>query len=246
MDILHMNSVKHNVLSGIKRYINEFFILFLAITASFFVENFRESVVERHRENQYIASLISDLQTDTTEMTQIQGKIKVMVKGIDSLLRVLEKPENEYTISRLYYYSFKYLGSASLFNSTDRTITQLKNAGGLRLIQKDGASDSIMIYYNLIENLEYNTEFNLKLFDRILTMMKEMFEFKALKFCDINPDHSDKNLKIHMSTSNQMNVFYNEVMIYGSSLKEYNILLKEQHKKAEKLIAFLKDGYDLD
>jgi hypothetical protein len=44
------------------------------------------------------------------------------------------------------------------FISSDRTIKQLKNAGGLRLIRKQGASDSIMAYDELIDRFYYSQD----------------------------------------------------------------------------------------
>ena len=39
---------------GWKHYVNEFLILFLALSLGFFVENLREYNVERHREKEFI------------------------------------------------------------------------------------------------------------------------------------------------------------------------------------------------
>jgi hypothetical protein len=42
-------------------YFWEFFMLFLAVTLGFLVENWREHVVEHRREKQFIETLIEDL-----------------------------------------------------------------------------------------------------------------------------------------------------------------------------------------
>jgi hypothetical protein len=41
-------------------------MLFLAVFSGFLAENIREQSVERHREKQFMQSLLSDLSTDTT------------------------------------------------------------------------------------------------------------------------------------------------------------------------------------
>jgi hypothetical protein len=44
------------------------------------------------------------------------------------------------------------------FQSNDRTITQLKNSGGMRLIRSEQAVDSIIAYQKLVELVQTNHE----------------------------------------------------------------------------------------
>ena len=46
----------------------EFLMLFIAITLGFFVENYREVLVDRQKEKEIIASFINDLETDIKEL----------------------------------------------------------------------------------------------------------------------------------------------------------------------------------
>jgi hypothetical protein len=52
-------------------YFWEFFMLFLAVTLGFFVENQREHLVEQQREKQFIRSLFNDIKADTTNLVRI-------------------------------------------------------------------------------------------------------------------------------------------------------------------------------
>ncbi len=65
---------------------------------------------------------------------------------IDSLLFYLNHPEREKHTNEIYYNVGGVLAKGIPFNNHDRTITQLKNAGGLRLIRNKKVSDSIIIY----------------------------------------------------------------------------------------------------
>ena len=49
-------------------YLWEFFMLFLAVTAGFFVENQREHIVEHRREKEFMVSLVKDLESDTSSI----------------------------------------------------------------------------------------------------------------------------------------------------------------------------------
>ena len=66
-------------------YFWEFFMLFLAVTLGFLVENQREHYVEHLREKQFMRLMIADLQADTTEMNTVLRKIKIRRQHIDSM-----------------------------------------------------------------------------------------------------------------------------------------------------------------
>ncbi|TMI97340.1 MAG: hypothetical protein E6H08_02350, partial [Bacteroidetes bacterium] len=54
-------------------YFWEFFMLFLAVTLGFFVENQREHFIEDQREKKYAQSLYSDLKLDTARVSFIKS-----------------------------------------------------------------------------------------------------------------------------------------------------------------------------
>ena len=126
-------------------YLFEFLMLFLAISAGFLVENLREHYIENKREKVLIKSFVEDLKQDTAKITSnIQlrnSKILVM----DSLIKLLNSPDPNHDGQSLYYWGRRVTRS-TLFQSNDRTIKQLKNAGGLRLIRNQTASNTIMTY----------------------------------------------------------------------------------------------------
>ena len=63
-----------------KEYITEFFMLFLAVFAGFLAESYLEYRTERHKEHDYLASMVKDLQLDTADMNY---KIKNMTMLIE-------------------------------------------------------------------------------------------------------------------------------------------------------------------
>lgn len=65
-------------------YFWEFFMLFLAVTLSFFVENRREHYIEHQRAKVYAKSMVKNLQTDTAELKQIIYRSEFAVRYIDS------------------------------------------------------------------------------------------------------------------------------------------------------------------
>jgi len=126
-------------------YFWEFLMLFLAVTLGFFVENQREHYVEQQRELQYMRSMVEDLKLDTTELTvhiRLRMERDEMVDSLVYLLTQTNIRENGNSI----YYIGRIISPPISFFPNDRTIQQLKSAGGLRLIRDMDISNSIMAY----------------------------------------------------------------------------------------------------
>ena len=131
-------------------YFLEFFMLFLAVFLGFVAENWREHIVERHREKEYMINMIEDLRSDTAEI-QYQIKIgTVMAARADSLVNLLNN-EPMTDVPKLYGLTYFRIVRIVL---EDRTSSQLKNAGGMRLILNKKVADTIREYWNINKVLE--------------------------------------------------------------------------------------------
>ena len=128
-----------------KHYLFEFLMLFLAISAGFLVENQREHYVENKREKGFIRSYIEDLKQDTAKISANIILRTAKAKIIDSLIKLLNSPDPNKDGQSAYYFGRRTTRS-TLYQANDRTIKQLKNAGGLRLIRNQKASNAIMTY----------------------------------------------------------------------------------------------------
>jgi len=137
----------HSHSSGKKwtHYLWEFLMLFLAVFSGFLAENLREHVVELNREKQFIHSICEDLKSDTAQLGAELNFRKMMIRNIDSVLYYLNMPDPD-KYGKFVYHYVRPISNSSYFISNDRTIQQLKNAGNLRLIRNQQASDLIMRY----------------------------------------------------------------------------------------------------
>jgi len=124
-------------------YLWEFLMLFLAVTLGFFVENQREHYIEHKREKQFISTMVEDLKSDTSQLTETIAYKKSKEKMIDSLIMYLSRAEYQKYGNDIYYYA-RNVTRPLYFSPNDRTIQQLKNSGALRLIRKLSISDTIM------------------------------------------------------------------------------------------------------
>jgi hypothetical protein len=135
-------------------YLWEFLMLFLAITAGFLVENMREHYVENKREIVLIKSFVEDLKQDTAKITSNMQLRNTKILMMDSLIKLLNSPNPNGDGQSAYYWGRRVTRS-TLFQSNDRTIKQLKNAGGLRLIRNQIASNTIMTYDQANDYISY-------------------------------------------------------------------------------------------
>jgi hypothetical protein len=132
-------------------YLLEFLMLFLAVFLGFLAENLREKTVEHHREKEYIESLVEDLKSDTLQSNEILIKLNNKSIGVDSVIAALSSSEIMENSNDAYRLWSKNMGFAD-FISNDRTIQQLKNSGGLRLIRNKVVSDGIMKYDQVLKD----------------------------------------------------------------------------------------------
>lgn len=122
-------------------------MLFLAVFCGFLAENQREHMVEHQREKQYMRTMLEDLQTDTATIKRVYNLALIQKASLDSLIELGNIiPVKEENISTLYMLK----GRTNRFLNVrleDRTSSQLKNAGGMRLIRNTEVSNAIRQYW---------------------------------------------------------------------------------------------------
>ena len=139
-------------------YFWEFFMLFLAVFCGFLAENEREHFVEHKREKQYMVSLVADLQTDTAELKNALLQSDSCALYTDSVLQFLHSftPANEIPI-RLSDL-INVAGRRLTLIHTDRTTSQLKYSGAMRLVRNNKVADTILKYWKLIDETNITLE----------------------------------------------------------------------------------------
>lgn len=128
-----------------KSYFWEFLMLFLAVFCGFLAENFREHRVEAQRGRQYVLSFLEDLKIDNSQLDRLIPLFVEKDKCLDTLLNKV-MGISEQTGANGAYKFMRQPYAYPDFVYTDRTIQQLKNAGGLRMIENKKVSDSIIAY----------------------------------------------------------------------------------------------------
>jgi hypothetical protein len=228
-------------------YLWEFLMLFLAVFCGFLAENIRERLVEKHREKQFIQSYVEDLKTDTALIRQVLDFRKHKMERMDSLMQLLENQQIKGHENELYYFGRTLIRTAR-FQSNDRTITQLKNSGSLRLIRNEKAADSMIAYQQLVETILLNQEddrIERRAVDPILSRMFDVFVFdKMVNLDGISRPDDNPSLRSY-DRNDQKDLAYYVHQLKGSNfimVSRLNLL----KAKAENSILFLKKEYHLD
>ena len=133
-------------------YFWEFLMLFFAVTLGFFVENQREHYMEGQREKKYIQSFYEDLTADERDLQSNISFLRSQAQQADSLHSLMKNITTKQPANIVYMYLRGVTrGTAGLLYPNDKTIVQLRNAGGMRLIRNKLVSDSMAVYYREIE-----------------------------------------------------------------------------------------------
>ena len=128
-------------------YIWEFFMLFLAVTLGFFVENQREHYVEHLREKQYARSLYTNLKSDTVWIRRTIAEKTWVLEKADSLIKILSSPGEITNNNELIYYFERFMRRRNIFTGNDLTYRQLINSGNFRYFKNLGLNSKIANYY---------------------------------------------------------------------------------------------------
>src|SRR5580765_2821264 len=128
-------------------YFWEFFMLFLAVTLGFLVENQREHYIEHKKEVEYVHTMVEDLKEDTGSFNRLVQINLVANKKIDTLIALLKGKERNSFAKRIYYMA----RTIPLFDEDlvlqNKTFEQLKGSGGFRLIRNIQTQNKIGAYY---------------------------------------------------------------------------------------------------
>jgi len=152
MEVHHHGHVHHQ--KKWKEYLFQFFMLFLAVFCGFLAEYALEHKIEKDRERQYIRSFVEDLNADTVSLNSRIEYCNKTIKRADSAIAVFNDPELSSKGSEIYYF-LRWIHRSDFFSVNDRTIIQLRNAGGMRLVSNKIVSDSMVSYYKEVEFIRF-------------------------------------------------------------------------------------------
>jgi hypothetical protein len=239
-------------------YFWEFFMLFLAVTLGFFVENQREHYIEKQRVKQYARSLIYDLGKDTANMYYILGRIHTIIKTTDSLSQYL-KTRQWPRIRNIDLFVLSSLDRYPAYRWSRATLEQIKNSGSLRyfdehIVRRISSYDALSHHMDedhrtdeemasratTLKNQLINTDYPEEFFTGLYTNTDSMFKTKY--FIDYSMNDS---LSLLTRDPVSLQIFLNEKLTLGRNLHGRVIELTGLIANARELIFKLKEVYHL-
>jgi hypothetical protein len=238
-------------------YFWEFLMLFLAVFCGFLAEYQLEHLIEKNRAKQYIHSLYEDLKTDTSRINEMllydDDKVSALT-GMESCYDSIAKNPLSKCVETLILHS----RANRSFTITDRTITQLSNAGGFRILNKEDA-DSILSYVNMYKGYE---DFQTTIFqssqDNVRNTLNELASFKSIKSLLQKPGSSygtttsaiTSDMVLHgpllfSNDSLLLNKWFNQLSVYLRITARQRHQLAEMKAKVSGLLTYYKDKYRL-
>ena len=112
----HPHHVTHKKKWG--EYLLEFFMLFLAVFLGFVAENIREDSVEKHREKQFMVSLVKDLELDTSEISKSDNFRLQKIRALDSAINILALQTTAIVPFTAYRLSKRFYGARNFFQNS--------------------------------------------------------------------------------------------------------------------------------
>ena len=134
-------------------YFWEFLMLFLAVFCGFLAEYQLEHTIEHQREKEYIGSMIEDLGKDTANLSSVIDNFLENENRLDKIMYGFDEGTKLVNIEWVKEFVLFAISGYKDFLYTDRTLQQLKNSGGLRLIRNRKAAMGIIGYDASIKDL---------------------------------------------------------------------------------------------
>lgn len=240
-----------------KTYLWEFVMLFLAVFCGFLAEYYLEHRIEKERGKQFIESFYEDLKTDTAKISFHTNYDQEKMDGIGNIRScydaILKNPHDASCLLDV----IKYSSINRPFIRTDRTLKQLANAGGFRLLKKADA-DSIVSYDEAFNNFQ---DFQSSVFQNAQDIVRSTFNllvnFKANQQMFIaqsgRPLGTESFTKqavtetvFFSNDKNLLNRYFNELLLYQRVTYNHIRMLQNLKEKQIRLITYFKNKYNLE
>ena len=238
---MEVHAHSHTARKKWTHYLWEFLMLFLAVFCGFLAEYQLEHKIENDRGKQYIISFFDDLKYDTSHLTAVINNYKEKVNSLNVISKcydsVLAKSSCKSCLNALYTDSRGFFE----LRTSDRTLQQLKNAGGLRLLRSDDA-DSIIAYDNLLRGykLDETTAFQ-ETQTAIRDISSELFNYAVVKdgiFTEGDLFITDDKIII--------NKYFNTLNRYAKISAAYIQKLERAKSKAVNIMNYFNKKYHIE
>jgi hypothetical protein len=241
MEVHHHPDVEKK---GLKEYVLEGLMIFLAVMMGFFAESIRENIGDNEHVAQLCSQLIQDMKTDTINLNKVISKETVYMKTDDSLFAVLQQPlekmdtkELQHLVNDCFYYR--------LFHSSTGAIGAIKSELRLKQFSNTRIADYIANYEGDVEVIKKGEELEESLLKNLEAFMRAHFTMANMNAIMNSKNNQAVNGKLRNITQNDLEQLGVDIRllktIRNGGIEEKNGL----KQKAVKMMQFVKSQYDL-
>lgn len=226
-------------------YFWEFFMLFLAVTLGFLVENWREHLIEKKRADKYLKGVLLDIESNISTLDSLIKENDALKKNYDQQIQRLLNDSSH--IDR-YAFAKKILPSnIRVFVGRNENFEQMKSSGTLRYIEDEKLLQQILNYQYLSTLATWRSNENERklFFEQYVPIIQRNFDMECMQTNMTKDGSSMFTMKPHIDilTGAEARTFRNEVgrmmLIRTRSIdvssKTYYQLIVEGKKLAERL-----------
>ena len=227
-------------------YFWEFLMLFLAVFCGFLAEYKLEHIIEHQREEQYMRSMIEDLNADVLMLEKNVALRKSRLTMIDSLVDLLNSPQRDKYGNDIYFFARSSSPPVNIFPN-DGTIQQLKSSGNLRLIRNNQIANSIMAYDQKMRGALFEMGDEIEVRSEYRQLARKLFNTNVF-FEIIATDTIDRpvnNPQLYSSDAGLINEFIGQLQYVKRVHQAQLIRSEELLVQAKQLIIDIKKEYHL-
>jgi len=249
----HPHHVTHKKKWG--EFLLEFLMIFFAVFCGFLAENLREHQIEKERSRQYIESFYEDLKTDTARISVNTRFDAEKIQALNDLSNCYNTVSANMKNTACLVDVIRASAVNRPFMRTDRTLKQLANAGGFRLLNKEDA-DSILSYESDFNNfLDFQNTVFQDAQDNVRATFNLLVDFKAnaQMFKPIEGrlittfDPGDVTAPILFSgDKGLLNKYFNDVQLYYRITYNHRKFLLDLKAKQTQLLGYFRNKYHFE
>jgi hypothetical protein len=240
-DAMEVHKHPHHVTHKKKwnEYLLEFLMLFLAVFLGFIAENIREDQAEKKRGEEYVKSFVEDLKKDTAQFRMLISEYTEADSATNQITSCYDTVNHHANSTVCLSTIISYLTGFTDYIYTDRTIQQLKNAGGLRLIQDKTVADSVISYDALVRGELIHQDVLENYQSSSIKAIQNEIDFAS--FHQLLKSQPNRVASPQLLKTDRLNVdeLFNTLWTFKINLESQLAHVQRLKQKAEKLISFL-------
>ncbi len=132
MEVHHHPNVEKK---GLKEYILEGLMIFLAVIMGFIAENIREGISENRRAAEFAHSYYEDIKNDTAQLHKLIKFSKHKIAACDSTIASFHLPDSRHN-DTIIYSEGQVVTNVYPFHSSSGSYEQIKSSGSLRFFKQ--------------------------------------------------------------------------------------------------------------